>query len=158
MSGGRHDYGLFFAAALIPLIALGVGHVLFRVSRREDRRLPSSVSGFGRPHGGERMPPGFDHGLGLLERRNNTRIFASTQVIALLVAFALLFIPLVVARGDSGDEANPAALFALLSGGGFALLGLLYASRKGDLGWVETLSSDDAVRGAHGPGQREIDQ
>ena len=158
MSGGRHDYGLFFAAALIPLIALGVGHVLFRISRREDARLPSSVSGFGRPQGDERMPPGFDHGLGLLERRNNTRIFASTQVIALLVAFAWLFIPLVVARGYSEDAPDPSALFALLSGGGFALLGLLYASRKGDLGWVETLSNDDAVRSAHVPGQGESDQ
>jgi hypothetical protein len=74
-------------------------------------------------------------------RRVNTRFFLGANVSLLLLALALVLIPCVAAI-QSMDEEGGSGLglitLSIISIAVFCSLGLLYASRKGDLDWLRS--------------------
>ena len=77
------------------------------------------------------------------QARINTRIFLGVNVATLLIALTLVLIPCVAGLGKFirrewvDDASVPAALVVgILSIVAFLSLGLLYATRKGDLDWL----------------------
>lgn len=125
-SGWDAYYVVFLAAAL----ALGIPLTLALLSRLLSPARPApDVSGKG---------PSSYFGSSKLGVRINSRIFLGANVSILLLALALILIPFAVTI-QSAACARGAAVMASLAV--FAGLGLLYASRKGDLDWLRSYSS-----------------
>ena len=134
MASGWSVYYVVFLSALMGLVfpvVLGLASALVSPKdRRPYRNLKLS-----RPE----VEP---------QARINTRIFLGANVATLLIALTLVLIPCVaglggfIRREPVEDPAVPAALVVgILSIVAFLALGLLYATRKGDLGWLSSRRS-----------------
>jgi hypothetical protein len=129
-------WDVYYIVFLSALLALGIPLVLTFVSRivsRAARKSSPDITGVA-----SRSLPGAlnDH----LGQRMNARFFLGVNSTLALITLLLILIPCVgVIRNADGDrEAALRSLFAVLSVAGFAGLGLLYCSRKGDLSWIRS--------------------
>lgn len=75
-------------------------------------------------------------------RKLNTRYFLAINVAIVLFGLSLVLIPMAASLDGlvhGGDrEEILKGLFGIVTVGGFLGLGLFYASRKGDLGWLRS--------------------
>lgn len=147
------SWDVYYVVFLSALLALGVPAFLAVISF-----LLSS-----RPRAGGRdaaaRPEAPSSSRTLLGSRINARFFLGVNASLLLIALALALIPCAGALGpDKTDPVYLRSLIAIISLAAFAGLGLLYASRKGDLSWVSSIQLPRPVApvppsGAGSPGQ-----
>ena len=142
-SGWETYYGVVFAALLSLGLPLGLSLLA---------RLLSSKAGPGREGSERGLNAGlFDRGLRAVTpaigQKLNTRFFLAALLAFALLASALLLIPCSTTLSHqvaSQDQSPLKALIAIVSIAGACSLALLYASRKGDLGWLRTYQSSEA--------------
>lgn len=72
----------------------------------------------------------------VLGERINIRFFLASNAALILIALALELIPCVITLHSENREGLLKGLVAIITIAGVALLGLLYAVRKGDMGWL----------------------
>jgi hypothetical protein len=75
----------------------------------------------------------------------NTRFLIGANVTVSLMGFLLLLIPLVGSYGNLARERLLIAVACLLSVVAFSGVALLYASVKGDLGWIKSVESPEVA-------------
>jgi NADH:ubiquinone oxidoreductase subunit 3 (subunit A) len=137
------SWDVYYVVFLSAVIALGIPAVLALISRLvSDRR-----DGEGARARTLETPAGSRSTGDRLGHRINARFFMSVNVSLALIALALALIPCVgIVRNSEGDKAaSLRALFAIVTLAGFAGLGLLYSSRKGDLSWVSSFQRGDSA-------------
>ena len=87
------------------------------------------------------------------DEKINTRFFLMINVASVLIALSLILIPISgvfqVGFAD-GSEDKRLWVLAVVSVAGFLALGLFYAARKGDLGWIRDHKSNKRFGGADG--------
>jgi hypothetical protein len=161
------SWDIYYVVFLSALLALGVPALLALISYLVSSRPP--VSGSGKPANGmplvasESELPGLESDGGFPEveaallgatdsvrpevhsqlgSRINARFFLGVNASLLLIALALALIPCAGSlRVDADQTVYLRSLIAIISLAAFAGLGLLYASRKGDLSWVGSFQS-----------------
>jgi hypothetical protein len=74
----------------------------------------------------------------LLGQRMNVRFFLAANAALILITLGLELIPCVTTLQTNAPEDLLKGLLAIISLAGFAVLGLLYAVRKGDMGWLSS--------------------
>lgn len=150
-SGWEIYYRVLLAAGVSLLLPWG----LWLVSRAIQRKAPPTGSD------GERSPQGTRKHGGLfpawterpqafvadeLAQRLNTRFFLAANTALALVALVLTLVPSVVLLSASRRELVQSdgikVLVLILALSVFLLVGLLYATRKGDLGWIRSFRED----------------
>ncbi len=77
----------------------------------------------------------------------NTRFLIGANVAVSLMGFLLLLVPIVGSWGGLAKERVVVAVACLLSVTLIAAVALLYASVKGDLGWIRTIDSKPGAGG-----------
>ena len=144
-SGWEIYYRVLLAAGVSLLLPWG----LWTVSRALQRKLSTASPSMIRKQGG--LFPGWTEKRQTLTRdplaqRLNTRFFLAANAALALVALALALVPCVVllssARRELIQGEGLRVLVLILSLSVFLLVGLLYATRKGDLGWIRTYRGD----------------
>lgn len=134
------SWDVYYVVFLSALLALGVPAFLaaisFLVSPPRHRGGADSEAGaHSRPAGREPSP-----GSAVLGSRINARFFLGVNASLLLISLALALIPCAgTLRSEVTDPVYARSLIAIISLASFAGLGLLYASRKGDLSWVGSI-------------------
>ena len=74
----------------------------------------------------------------ILGQRVNVRFFIAANGSLVLMTFALALIPCAVTLQQDQSDGLLKGLLAVLSLSVFSILGLLYAIRKGDMGWLSS--------------------
>lgn len=74
----------------------------------------------------------------ILGQRVNVRFFLAANASLVLMALALELIPCAITLQGANQEGLLKGLIAILSLAIFSILGLLYAIRKGDMGWLSS--------------------
>jgi NADH:ubiquinone oxidoreductase subunit 3 (subunit A) len=144
------SWDVYYVVFLSAVIALGIPAALALISRlvsdpRDRRRARAQASESLASSRSSRDQLG---------HRINARFFMSVNASLALIALTLALIPCVgIVRNSEGDRLSALrALFAIVTLAGFAGLGLLYSSRKGDLSWVSSFQpGGEAESGAPTP-------
>ncbi len=74
----------------------------------------------------------------LLGQRVNVRFFLAANAALILITLALELIPCATTLESENREGLMKGLIAIVTLAGFAVLGLLYSIRKGDMGWLSS--------------------
>jgi NADH:ubiquinone oxidoreductase subunit 3 (subunit A) len=82
----------------------------------------------------------------ILGQRINVRFFVAANAALILITLALELIPCATTLQSDNREGLFKGLVAIVTIAGFAILGLLYCVRKGDMGWLSSI---------HTPSQKE---
>jgi NADH:ubiquinone oxidoreductase subunit 3 (subunit A) len=130
---------VYYVVFLSAVLALGIPLILHLISSVLADRKPSvSLSAQVDSSAGDSSAVG---------RKINTRFFLSANAALILIALALMLIPCVGALHAGADHAAILrTLSAILVVAALAGLGLLYASRKGDLSWLKTFHRGGSSR------------
>ena len=131
MPSGWNVYYIVFLSALLALgIPAGLGILSSLLSPRRKSRPAPHVTGPGQS---------FSDFKG---KRMNVRFFLAANASLALITLILALIPCasMAHEGVLPGEALR-GLIAVISIAGFALLGLLYSTRKGDLSWLKSFHS-----------------
>lgn len=134
------SWDVYYVVFLSALLALGVPAVLAVISFL----VSSRPGGRPRPQAVRSDAPGCAalSSRTLLGSRINARFFLGVNASLLLIALALALIPCAgTLRPENTDPVFLRSLIAIISLAAFAGLGLLYASRKGDLSWVSSIQA-----------------
>jgi NADH:ubiquinone oxidoreductase subunit 3 (subunit A) len=134
MASSWDSYYVVFLSAILSLcIPLFVGGVSLLLLPRKSKK--SSIA----PHlrGGRPNQT-------VLGQRMNVRFFLAANAALVLIALALELIPCVTTLQTENREGLIKGLISIITIAGFAVLGLLYAVRKGDMGWISTFHSDES--------------
>ena len=86
----------------------------------------------------------------ILGQRINIRFFLATNAALLLITLALELIPCVTTLQSDNREGLGKGLISIVTIAGFAVLGLLYSVRKGDMGWLSSFQTQSAEDKRHG--------
>jgi len=143
-SGWDVYYLVFLSAAMALLIPIGLGGIsllFFPSGGLRKRRLPSADLE------AARNPQGSD----TVGNRVNVRFFLGVNAALVLIALVLGTIPIAAAIHANEDRHQLLlTLFALVSIGGLASLGLLYSVAKGDLSWLKSFQAGPAGKDRDG--------
>jgi NADH:ubiquinone oxidoreductase subunit 3 (subunit A) len=74
----------------------------------------------------------------ILGQRVNVRFFVAANASLVLMTLALELIPCATTLQEDNSEGLLKGLIAIISLASFSILGLLYAIRKGDMGWLSS--------------------
>lgn len=74
----------------------------------------------------------------ILGQRINVRFFLATNAALILITLALELVPCATTLQSENREGLIKGLISIVSLAGFAVLGLLYSVRKGDMGWMSS--------------------
>ena len=141
-SGWEIYYVVFLSAGL----ALGIPFVLWLLSRVFQWGIDPAAWNSGNAGKDSRNPPEnpllkLTENISSLGAKNNTRFFLAANVAVVLIALMIALIPSVSAlKARTAPVLILRGLGLIISTAGFAALGLLYAARKGDLGWLGTFN------------------
>ncbi len=80
----------------------------------------------------------------ILGQRMNVRFFLAANAALVLITLALELVPCVTTLQTENQEGLVKGLISIITIAGFAVLGLLYSVRKGDMGWISTFHSDES--------------
>ena len=129
--GWPSGWEIYYVVVLSAMLALGIPAALATLSflfSRSHKKRPKSRTN-------EEL--GEISGLG---NRINARFFMAANAALILVAMALVLVPLVGSVQPRGTALR--SLLAVVSISSLAALGLLFALRKGDLSWLTTYQKD----------------
>lgn len=129
MIGSWDSYYVVFLSAVISLgipasLAL-ISFVFFPRSQAKGVKLPKLQGG--RPN------------RTIIGDRINVRFFLAANAALILITLALELIPCATTLQTSNREGLYQGLVAIVTIASFAVLGLLYSIRKGDMGWLSTV-------------------
>lgn len=79
----------------------------------------------------------------VIGQRINVRFFLAANAALILITLALALVPCATTLQLENREGLVKGLFALVTISGFAVLGLLYSVRKGDMGWLSSFQTDN---------------
>ena len=134
MVGSWDSYYVVFLSAILSLTLPGILALISYLSRTGSLQTWSQV----RKPGSKHLSAAGVEGNTILGQRINVRFFLAANAALVLFAIALELVPCVATlQGNSGDGLL-SGLVAIVSIAGFAVLGLLYSVRKGDMAWVES--------------------
>ncbi len=74
-------------------------------------------------------------------QRMNVRYFLAANAALILIALALELVPCVTTLNTNNRDGLVKGLISIVTVAGFAILGLLYSVRKGDMGWQSTFQT-----------------
>ena len=134
MASSWDSYYVVFLSAILSLcipLLLGGFSLLFLPRKGKNVRPVSDLQG-GRPN------------RTVLGQRMNVRFFLAANAALVLITLALELIPCVTTLQTDNREGLIKGLISIITIAGFAVLGLLYSIRKGDMGWISTFHSDDS--------------
>ena len=127
-------YVIFLSAALALGIPASLAMISFCVSPARRNRKTRGSARAEEPGG-----PGINPVV--LGRRINTRFFLGINAALILVTLVLALVPCVgMLQAGFGKAAQLKSLAAIVTLASFALLGLLYSAKKGDLSWLKTFN------------------
>ncbi len=124
-------YIVFLAAILslgIPASLAAISYVFFNKNRGKAFNLPK-VQG-AKPN------------RTILGQRINVRFFLAANAALILITLALELIPCAITLKSENREGLIKGLVAIVTLAGFAVLGLLYSVRKGDMGWLSSFQME----------------
>jgi len=78
----------------------------------------------------------------ILGQRINVRFFLAANAALILITLALALIPCVTTLQSENRDGLVKGLISIVTVAGFAVLGLLYSVRKGDMGWLSSFHTD----------------
>jgi len=134
MASSWDSYYVVFLSAILSLcipLLLGGGSFLCLLRKGKKNRLVSGLHG-GRPN------------QTILGQRMNVRFFLAANAALVLITLALELIPCVTTLQTENREGLIKGLISIITIAGFAVLGLLYSIRKGDMGWISTFHTEES--------------
>jgi len=81
---------------------------------------------------------GFGANRTVLGQRINIRFFLAANAALILITLALALIPCATTLKSENQAGLVKGLISIVTIAGFAVLGLLYSVRKGDMGWLSS--------------------
>ena len=81
----------------------------------------------------------------ILGQRINVRFFLAINAALILIALALELVPCVTTIQSENRDGLIKGLISIVTLAGFAVLGLLYSVRKGDMGWMSYFQVERSV-------------
>ncbi|MEO5969550.1 MAG: hypothetical protein ABIQ95_06450 [Bdellovibrionia bacterium] len=148
MASSWDSYYVVFLSAILSLcipLLLGGFSLLFLPRRNKKNGLASNLQG-GKPN------------QTVLGQRMNVRFFLAANAALVLITLALELIPCVTTLQTENREGLIKGLISIITIAGFAVLGLLYSVRKGDMGWISTFHSDESKSNGSSVKHREIER
>lgn len=131
------SYYIVFLSALlslgIPMILAVISFVFFPRQRMRGSKQT-------------KLAGGSKQNRTILGQRMNVRFFLAANAALVLITLALELIPCVTTLQSENREGLIKGLLSIVSIAGFAVLGLLYSVRKGDMGWLSTFNTADLSR------------
>jgi NADH:ubiquinone oxidoreductase subunit 3 (subunit A) len=128
MTSSWDSYYIVFLSAIV---ALGIPAALWAVSfllfPKEKVRKAKSLTPI------EPIP-----NRTILGQRINVRFFLAANAALVLITLGLALVPCVTTLQSDHREGLLTGLISIITIAGFAVLGLLYSIRKGDMGWLST--------------------
>ena len=132
MASSWDSYYVVFLSAILSLcIPLLLGGFSLVFLPRKKNKLASNLHG-GKPN------------QTVLGQRMNVRFFLAANAALVLITLALELIPCVTTLQTENREGLIKGLISIITIAGFAVLGLLYSIRKGDMGWISTFHSEES--------------
>jgi len=120
-------YVVFLSAILslsIPMLLALISFFLFpKRKRNQSQRFPIEASAKNKT---------------ILGQRINVRFFIAANGSLVLMTLALALIPCAVTLQQDQSDGSLKGVLAVISLSVFSILGLLYAIRKGDMGWLSS--------------------
>jgi len=133
MTSSWDSYYVLFLSAVLSLgipASLAVISVLFFPSRKLKKAKPAK----GLVGKSNRT---------ILGQRINVRFFLAANAALVLITLVLALIPCATTLQTENREGLITGLLAIITIAGFAVLGLLYSVRKGDMGWLSTYNEKE---------------
>lgn len=135
-------WDVYYVVFLSAVLALGIPLVLAAISYFVAPRAAASSKKEEPPY--ESAPASARVQLG---QRMNTRFFLAANAALILITLILVLIPCVgTLQAGNSQGGVLRGLISIVTIAGFASLGLLYSSRKGDLGWLKSFQMDRRKR------------
>ncbi len=122
------NWDFYYVVFLSAILSLGIPMVLMLVSFLfvpKNGRGGQPVPSFEKSKS-NRMPSG---------HRMNVQFFLAANAALMLATLGLALVPCVTIINSENLQGLVKALMAIVTVAGFAILGLLYSVRKGDMGW-----------------------
>jgi NADH:ubiquinone oxidoreductase subunit 3 (subunit A) len=82
----------------------------------------------------------------ILGQRINVRFFLAANAALILITLGLELVPCATTIQTQNHEGLIKGLISIVTLAGFAVLGLLYSVRKGDMGWLSSLNTQISRR------------
>jgi NADH:ubiquinone oxidoreductase subunit 3 (subunit A) len=131
MKSSWDSYYVVFLSALLSLVIPAslavISFLFFPKKKRTAQGLPAIPS---KPN------------QTILGQRINVRFFLATNAALLLITLALELIPCVTSLTSENRQNLLSGLISIVTLASFAVLGLLYSVRKGDMGWLSSFHED----------------
>jgi NADH:ubiquinone oxidoreductase subunit 3 (subunit A) len=124
-------YVVFLSAILslgIPATLAAISFVFFHKEKEKERKLF-------KVHGAKPNRT-------ILGQRINVRFFLAANAALILIVLALELVPCATTLQSDNREGLLKGLISIVSLAGFAVLGLLYSVRKGDMGWLSSFQTE----------------
>ena len=132
-------WNVYYVVFLSAVLALGIPAVLGLISLMFSPE--KKIKNEGWPGEVEPLSLASDTSLG---NKINTRFFLGTNAALMLIMLALILVPLAgTFRAGVSHDSLLYGLIAILSVALMSVLGLLYATRKGDLDWLKSYQHED---------------
>jgi NADH:ubiquinone oxidoreductase subunit 3 (subunit A) len=133
-------YVVFLSAILslgIPAVLAAISLILFprNPSINKSRRIEQSKEF--EAHKANRT---------ILGQRINVRFFLAANAALILITLALALIPCATTLKSENLDGLLKGLVSIITIAGFAVLGLLYSVRKGDMGWLSSFQPDSSKK------------
>lgn len=130
------SYYIVFLGALISLgipLLLYLTSLVFSPKSHLETRSPAMQSQYHLPVNNRVF----------LGKRVNVRFFIGANAAMILLALLIMLIPCVTSLESPSDVGLRAGLIGICTIAGFAVLGLFYSVRKGDMSWYTTFNQDE---------------
>lgn len=136
MTSSWDSYYIVFLSAIlslsIPALLAVISIVLF------PRSQPSHPVGRADKKPLVNLQDGFKLNRTILGQRINVRFFLAANAALILITMALALIPCATTLQTENRDGLIKGLISIVTIAGFAVLGLLYSVRKGDMGWLSS--------------------
>jgi NADH:ubiquinone oxidoreductase subunit 3 (subunit A) len=135
MTSSWDSYYIVFLSAIlslaIPASLAAISFIFFPKMQRKELKA-SKLQG-GQPN------------RTILGQKINVRFFLAANAALILITLALELVPCVTTVQSENREGLLKGLISIVTVAGFAVLGLLYSVRKGDMGWLSSFN-DEALK------------
>ena len=135
MPSGWDVYSIVFVSAFLALgIPASLAMISYLISPQVKGRKPQTAGGYN-----PALADATHANVTQLGPRMNARFFLSANAALILIALLLILVPCSgMLQPGVGREGVIRGLVAIVTVAGFAAIGLLYAARKSDLGWLRS--------------------
>ncbi len=133
-----NSWDTYYILFLSALLSLGIPASLFIISLLffPNRKLRKSKSSS--PQSNQKL------NKTILGQRINVRFFLAVNAALVLITLAIELIPCSLTLQSQTGDGLVKGVISIVSIAGFAILGLLYSVRKGDMGWLSSYQSSHA--------------